>query len=407
MEKILKGAVVLLITAAMVFSTVAVTADTAEEEISSACGNINKNIGSNPQIQDTILIPYSNDRTDLFAQYPLGPDDPEANSYTSDVLLDWKVYDDFWDIYEPICDIHWWGFTMYWAPGWEPGDPVGMTFDITFYNDIEGYPGDVVCYYENIPYSVSGTGIYYTWGGYEHELLYFEADLNPCCSISYGWVSIQSTYSPNDYSFLWMNSKDGNLFCWQNENWWYYDVSFILTGMECDPSIDVEKEVWDNKNQEWVDADTRYEAHDVCICNEITFRITVTNTGTCPLYNVKVYDIMHDSLKYISADPEPHDFWYEEPYYYMIWYIYEMDETQEIEIYITAHVEGPECSYDVNHVDADGYCIHGNYVFDEDECWIHAKEKAREFNTPILDWLQNHPNMVPLLQMILQRLGLY
>ncbi|UCH71590.1 MAG: DUF11 domain-containing protein [Thermoplasmatales archaeon] len=185
------------------------------------------------------------------------------------------------------------------------------------------------------------------------------------------------------------------------------DIMFCYEICEvCEPSIDVEKEVWDNKNQEWVDADTRDEALDVCICNEVTFKITVTNTGTCPLYNVKVSDIMHDSLKYISADPDPFDFWYEEPYYYMIWYIDEMDETQEVVIYITAHVEGPECSYDVNHVEADGVCLHGTPVFDEDDCWVHAKEKAREFNTPILDWLQNHPNLFPLLQKLIKLLGL-
>lgn len=191
-----------------------------------------------------------------------------------------------------------------------------------------------------------------------------------------------------------------------------FDINWNLwAGLECettcDPSIDVEKQVWCATTERWVDADTRDTAHDVVICTNIQFRIIVKNTGNCPLYNVRVLDKMHNSLKYLGADPVPDEEYFEDPFYFMIWYIPSLVPGQDIVIYVNAHVEGPECSYDVNHAEATGECEHGTTVFDEDDCWIHAKEKAREFNSPILNFLENHPNMFPLLQLVLQRLGLY
>jgi len=408
MKKILKGAVVLLIAAAMVFSTVAVTADTGEEEISSACGNINKNFVGNPQTKNTNMIPFSGDRTDLFVQTPLGPDDPEANCYTSDFNLGHVVYDNFWDINEPICDIHWWGFTMLYDAGWYPCDPTGMLFAIGFFTDAGGQPGQLVCLYEDISPSITGTGVYYEWaGGYTHEMYYFEVDLDPCCELSNGWVAIQSIYSPNNCAFLWMNSKDGDLYCIQDAGSWDYDVSFILTGEEtCNPDIDVEKEVFDSKTGRWVDADTASTALDAPICSNVKFRITVTNTGDCPLA-VGVDDKMHDSLKYVGADPEPEEVSYDPPFYYILWVLpnYVMPG-ETITITVTAHVEGPDCSIDYNHAYALGVTDSGVEVEDEDYAYVHAYEKAKEINMPLLKFLQSHPNMFPFLQILLQRLEL-
>ena len=176
----------------------------------------------------------------------------------------------------------------------------------------------------------------------------------------------------------------------------------------CEPSIDIEKYVWDEENQDWIDADTMDEALDVPICNDATFKIVVKNTGNCPLFGVNISDHMHDSLKFISADPEPGDVWYDETNseWRMWWFfpdeIFMPDET--IEITVIAHVEGPKCSYDYNWVLVGAICEHGTYVEDEDTCWVHAYEKAKVFNSPILNFLQNHPNMFPLLQLLLQRL---
>ena len=228
-KNVLKGAVVLLIAVAMIFSTATVIADTKEENCSSASSKMSETYENHPQVQNTIMKYNSNNLGNLFSQFPLGPNDPDKDARTSDVSMGYKVYENFWGITEPICDIHWWGFAMRWSPGWDIGTPAGMTFDITFYTDIGGQPGNVVCYYPGITYSATSTGIMYDWG-INWELYIFEANLNPCCSISNGWVSIESTFSPNNYVFLWMNSKDGNLQSLQNSMTLSFDFSFILTG---------------------------------------------------------------------------------------------------------------------------------------------------------------------------------
>ena len=192
---------------------------------------------------------------------------------------------------------------------------------------------------------------------------------------------------------------------------WIFCYELCEYEEQCEPEIDIEKYVWDEKNQEWVDADTMDKALDVPICNDATFKIVIKNTGNCPLFGVNISDHMHDSLEFISADPEPGDIWYDETNSeWRMWWFFP-DEIlmpgETIVITVIAHVEGPKCSYDYNWVLVGAICEHGTYVEDEDTCWVHAYEKTKEFNTPILNFLQNHPNMFPLLQLLLQRLGLF
>ena len=166
----------------------------------------------------------------------------------SDVNYGYISYDDFFDVTAPICDIHWWGFSVINIGGtWYPCDPT----DITFYTENEGYPGEVVCsYLEVIPHSIIPTGIYYeiSAGGL-FELFYFEYDLDPCCQLSNGWVSVLKTFSANECIFAWIQSPDGNgkglqyniaLEVWYNTA----DLAFILTDgepvkpvLECDGEI--------------------------------------------------------------------------------------------------------------------------------------------------------------------------
>jgi hypothetical protein len=76
------------------------------------------------------------------------------------------------------------------------------------------------------------------------------------------------------------------------------------------------------------------------------------------------------------------------------------------EIIITTPVGGPECTISYNHAVANHICIHGTSIEDEDYSYVHAHEKAREINRPFLRFFQSHPNMFPMLQLLLQRLGL-
>jgi hypothetical protein len=390
MKKILKGAVVLLIATTLVFSTVAI-ADTNEEQIQISEAGIKsiKNVNS-----VTIVKPAFGPV--IFSQPPSSPDSWHA--HTSDFNLGWICVDDFWDITEPICDIHWWGLSLIWDDDWYACDPTGIQFEIVFY---DAYYTPVCTYASVIPTPIS-TGQYYNgW-----ELFYWEYDLDPCCDLDNGWVSIQSIYSPNSCAFLWMNSPTGNNNAQQNWGYINDNLAFELTGETCNPSIDVEKYAWDEKNQKWVEADTQDEAQDIKICKDTTFLIEITNNGDVDLTDIYIRDKMHDSLKYIRGEPEPDEWYYAEPFYYINWFIPgPLPPGGIIKIYVYAHVEGPECSYDYNYVlvEANG-C--GTIVTDEDYAWVHAHDRAREFNTPILNFLRSHPNLFPLLQKLIQGFGL-
>ena len=77
-----------------------------------------------------------------------------------------------------------------------------------------------------------------------------------------------------------------------------------------------------------------------------------------------------------------------------------------IEIYLTAHVEGPKCSYDFNHVLVEAESCSSQNVTDEDYAYVHIKGCGRTLNSPFLNFLLNHPNLFLMLQRLLQRLGL-
>jgi uncharacterized repeat protein (TIGR01451 family) len=171
-------------------------------------------------------------------------------------------------------------------------------------------------------------------------------------------------------------------------------------------SIDVEKQVRD-KDGEWHDCDTENEALDVNICNDITFRIIIENNGDFPLYDLVVSDVMEDGLDYVSADPEPDDYYHDPPYHYFLWnFPGELLPDEKIIIGIIAHVDGPDCSIDYNYVNGEIDDIYGNTISDEDYCYIHAVKKSKTLNNPFINWLQNHQNQFPLLQLLLQKLGI-
>ena len=161
----------------------------------------------------------------LFEQTPSV--DASWAAYTSATNLGYLCLDDFWGLTEDIHDIHWYGFSLTYSGGWYECDPTGMQFEIIFYQDSGGSPGAPVATFSNI----TPTFTYYdTYGGY--SVYRFDvASLPTPVSLTQGWVSIQSTYSPNSCSFLWLNSPDGNLNAIQegpgpiNDN-----LAFALTG---------------------------------------------------------------------------------------------------------------------------------------------------------------------------------
>jgi len=173
---------------------------------------------------------------EIFGQLPSPHGDPQPVGWASDLRVGWKVYEDFWDITSPICDIHWWGQTPYWdGSTWQPCEPIGMTVDITFYEDDGGEPGAIFCSYDDVIPEYTLTGIMYDYTEFPNgpfELIYFEYELNTCCNLSDGWFSIQSIDSDNDCSFCWFESPDGNDIIIQNSIQRTTDVAFIFTDGE-------------------------------------------------------------------------------------------------------------------------------------------------------------------------------
>jgi hypothetical protein len=183
-------------------------------------------------IADTINNSIS---VELFKQEPYQSGNPKAECYTSNKgHHKYFVYDDFWDVTSPIGGVHWWGQSGTYDGLWHICDPEGMIFNIAFYEDDNGYPGQIICEYTNVNPSITPTGIMYEYEGHvgEFEMRYFEAQLYPQCTLSEGWISIVSTGSNNGCSFKWGNSPDGNRNSFQTRGEFYQlneDLAFILT----------------------------------------------------------------------------------------------------------------------------------------------------------------------------------
>jgi hypothetical protein len=198
------------------------------------------------------------DQGHIFMQLPNSKPDTWNSNGASGIYC----FEDFWDVTEPICDVHWWGKCMEWVNDeiWYPRDPDGILFNISFYEDDNGDLGPLVYSYNNVAPSITHTGIllnYHTPGSpFWCELYYFEYDLEPCMELSNGWVSISSSYHPlgENCGMNWKTSNEGNrkFLQYAEEYGWftrYYDLALILTDAGEDPIPDLECEGslnWDN-----------------------------------------------------------------------------------------------------------------------------------------------------------------
>ncbi len=201
-------------------------------------------VGTMNTLDDNIDYQKIGDRGGVFRQLPSLPGNPMPYGLVSDSQMEWKVYEDFWEVSKPICHIHWWGQAVKWMNDtWHPGDPEGMIFDVTFFADDNGEPGVEVYSFENVTPLIVGTGIMYDypdeWPDGPFELYHFEVDLGLCFDLSNGWVSIIKKYSPNDSVFGWQESQDGNDKLYQNEIERAMDVAFILAESG-DPELEIE-----------------------------------------------------------------------------------------------------------------------------------------------------------------------
>jgi hypothetical protein len=206
-------------------------------------GEVTESRSVNPPAAGAGII--SIDRGDsLYYQRPYDPSESWA-FYTTSSSAGYTVYDNFWlDPNARICDIHWWGLTA-WNDGvsWYSCDPAGMQVEIKFYSDDPNDtlwgnmpPTDAVCTYSNV---VPTYVFYNTFSGF--SAYYFSVDLAPCCDLTAGWVSIQSTYTPTTCWLLWSGSPQpgmGDGFGWQqgsSSSSIGEDLAIYLTGETAPP----------------------------------------------------------------------------------------------------------------------------------------------------------------------------
>jgi hypothetical protein len=169
----------------------------------------------------------------LYYQTVDGPDDP-WNAFTSGeaATFNYTVYDNFTSNLFSITDFHWWGLSLFWnGAGWDPCDPTGMTFDVTFHSDSGGQPGPALCTFAGLsPTAVAG-GAY---GGY--TLYYWEvAGLAPACEPTGAtWVGVHSYPNAGGCALLWMSGTggDSNLLQWDGTAYspQAYDAAMCVTG---------------------------------------------------------------------------------------------------------------------------------------------------------------------------------
>jgi hypothetical protein len=182
----------------------------------------------------------------LFSQAPEAVDSGYLSFYSSATEADgdeWLAADDFSGLTADIADIHWYGFMFNWN-AWAGVDPAGTLFQITFYEDDSGSPGSVVAQFSDIEPAYEAYDVIYLGDTYR-----FDFDLPAPVSLAAGWVSIQSTYSPNGGSFAWRNSAEGTLNGVHSKNGgeFYYifsmerpygdNVAFTLTSRPSDQVI--------------------------------------------------------------------------------------------------------------------------------------------------------------------------
>jgi len=168
-------------------------------------GTMNKNENI---FQNNFMISNS---ASLFMQLPTNPDHRNIVEWASGKNWEYKNYEKFIEVTSQICSVQWWGQYMLEDGGtWTELDPEDMFVDITFYEDADNAPGDLVLSYYNVKPVVTPTGIWYDWYGSIEQMIHFQYDLDDCCDLSEGWVSIESISSEDNGIFLWMNSQEGD-----------------------------------------------------------------------------------------------------------------------------------------------------------------------------------------------------
>jgi len=119
-----------------------------------------------------------------------------------------RRFETFDGVGEPICDVHWWGLNVFndgLGGGFTECTKTPDDYQVTFYNDALGEPDleNPVCTYTVTPRKID-TGLRYD----VHPLYEYAVDLDTCCVIESGWVSVQGIDAGTDCLFSWMSHGD-------------------------------------------------------------------------------------------------------------------------------------------------------------------------------------------------------
>ena len=209
------------------------------------------------------------------------------------------------------------------------------------------------------------------------EILWFDlGPLSPCNWIN---ITVQATVlgpaCNTDYNYVLVEA-----YCESIEEYVYdEDYAYVHATEPPVPSVDVEKWVWDETLQEWVD----YTEAEICTITR--FNLGIHNTGQTSFIVTKVWDILPPCLEYadsatVNGDPRepdvitpptyewnyplPADYWYpgSEPG--------ELPPGEWIYIEFDVHVIGPPDIDNINWAYWDVYYNDEYYRF-EDDAIIH------------------------------------
>ncbi len=172
----------------------------------------------------------------MFSQRPYLPNE-NWSFYTSSSKFEVLCYDDFYDMEGTASEVQFYGLSLVYP--WSNCDPTGILWEFKIY-EYGTSPGVVIWEESDVELERwINTGQYYS--GFEMlrwEFGFFNADE--------GWISIQSTYSPNNCNFLWAGSPEGNFNALQNgkplndnlafncttECCCYYQIAYIQPGIQ-------------------------------------------------------------------------------------------------------------------------------------------------------------------------------
>ena len=134
-------------------------------------------------------------------------------TFFSDQGISQQVADNFSSLSGDIIGMHWWGIEFNGV--YEECDHL-CSFDIKFFQDDSGYPGNLIDTVHVEPQKVD-TGIDYA----DCSLYFYSSYFSEEVPITDGWVSIQACEDPEGCLFSWAGSPAGDNACmWFSGNGW-------------------------------------------------------------------------------------------------------------------------------------------------------------------------------------------